>query len=423
MSDKIYLGDEAIYNTGAERTGYNDNVLIIGSTGAGKTMSVNIPTALNLSDSSTVMSFSKRKDAEMMIKSFKDRGYNIIDFDLTGSKEPSVGYIFDPLDYIYTDEDIMNLSQVLINAGVEDMVMDADTKYWNGAAANIISAFISVLKMTDIPSAVLSPYCNDRQPVFADLMRLNDQLRFTEAKDGVKCPLDSLFEEVRTLFGDCMAVRCYKTLRGLSMKTASCIASVVNETLASFLTPTFINKYNTDGIKHIDLHKLGTEKTALIITVSPINKAMDRYLSVFHYQLFKCLFEDAEKNEGHLAIPIQVFMDDFGNSPVGHFEDYISIFREAGISTIMFIQSMKQLDSIYGKSAAIIRDNCGTLCFFSGSQDLDTCRELSIRIDKPLEDVLSMPIGKIIICRNGEKPKIADRYPTFTDPLYKQYCL
>ncbi len=418
MSDKIYLGDGAVYDTGSKRNGYNDNVLVIGPTGAGKTLSINIPTALHLSDSSAVMSFSKRKDARLLIKSFTEKGYNVIDLNLL---DPTSSlYAYDPLDYLNTDEDIMDLASSLINVGVTDSNIDADTKYWNSSAANVISALLSLLKMTDIPSEVLSPYCNDRKPTFADLMKLNGFLRFTETKNGVVTPLDRLFDEVGNLFGDCMAVRTFKTLQGLSVKTASCIASVANEALVSLLSPTVVNLLADSNKKHIDFTVLGKEKTALIITTNPLNKALSRYTTLLYYQLYKTLFEQAEKAHGTLCVPVMTFLDDLGNNKIEKLDQYISIFRSAGISVVMFVQSLEQLNLMYGRGASVIKDNCSKLCFFTGSLGLETCNDISIRTNRPLNTVLSEKIGKVIICRSGYEAVITARYHTLEDEVYRR---
>ncbi|MBQ9199653.1 MAG: hypothetical protein IJ141_05690 [Lachnospiraceae bacterium] len=49
--------------------------------------------------------------------------------------------------------------------------------------------------------------------------------------------------------------------------------------------------------------------------------------------------------------------------------------------------------------------------------DLDTGRNISSRLDIPLQDVLYMPIGKEIIFRRGQYPVFSERYDIEHDNL------
>ena len=43
------------------------------------------------------------------------------------------------------------------------------------------------------------------------------------------------------------------------------------------------------------------------------------------------------------------------------------------------------------------------------------------RIDRPLSEILAMPIGKQIVIRRGQKPQFyINRYPILEDPEYKK---
>ena len=102
------------------------------------------------------------------------------------------------------------------------------------------------------------------------------------------------------------------------------------------------------------------------------------------------------------------------------FEQYVSIFREKGLSVTAIIQSESQLGSLYGRDkATTIINNCDTIVFM-GSMDLETVRSISARANRPLEDVLYMPIGSEIIFRRGMKPIFTKRYDIFQNEMYQE---
>lgn len=100
------------------------------------------------------------------------------------------------------------------------------------------------------------------------------------------------------------------------------------------------------------------------------------------------------------------------------FDQYVSIFREKGLSASLLIQSESQLSSLYGSDkATTIINNCDTIVFL-GSMDLDTGRSISMRANRPLEDILYMPIGSEIIFRRGFKPIFTRRYNIYQNEMY-----
>lgn len=108
------------------------------------------------------------------------------------------------------------------------------------------------------------------------------------------------------------------------------------------------------------------------------------------------------------------------DAPVNMFEQYVSIFREKGLSATILIQSESQLSSLYGDDkATTIMNNMDTIVFL-GSMDLATGKRISMRANCPLEDILYMPVGEEIIFRRGMKPIFTKRYNIFENDMYKQ---
>lgn len=139
--------------------------------------------------------------------------------------------------------------------------------------------------------------------------------------------------------------------------------------------------------------------------------------------MFKELFEYAEsRSDLNFQLPIEthIICDDFATGRILNFSDYISIFREKKISVTLLIQSESQLESLYGTDdATTIRNNCDTYVYF-GSCDLHTAKNISEKLNLPLDEVLYMPLAKVVIFRRGSKPIIANRYRIKDNRFYQK---
>ena len=87
----------------------------------------------------------------------------------------------------------------------------------------------------------------------------------------------------------------------------------------------------------------------------------------------------------------------------------------------MLLQSETQLANMYGdSSSSTIVNNCDTLCYFGG-MDIASIRNLSLKTNRPFEEILWMPIGKVWILRRGcEGPIYTDRYRITENEIYRQ---
>ena len=57
---------------------------------------------------------------------------------------------------------------------------------------------------------------------------------------------------------------------------------------------------------------------------------------------------------------------------------------------------------------------------FMGGMDIGTAQEVSIRADKPVQDILTMKPGCEYLFRNGQQALFLQRYQTYNDPAYIQ---
>ena len=119
-ADRMILGDGCIFSTDCRKTGLNNNILVVGGSGSGKTVSIVEPFLLESFSRSIVCSVTKRGIVNKFIPLLQNRGYKILDLDFV---HPSRGNVcFDPLDYINGFADISFLSQSIIS-GTRNYIM------------------------------------------------------------------------------------------------------------------------------------------------------------------------------------------------------------------------------------------------------------------------------------------------------------
>ena len=255
---------------------------------------------------------------------------------------------------------------------------------------------------------------------FADVLEMLDNLKFEESAGQMTTNYDRKFEFLESKDASNFAVSNWKSFKKLPIKTASCVFGTLNTTLDSVFTPELRSMFRMK--KKVDFEQMAKKKTALFVTSSPVNPALNCFINMFYAQAFKQLFEFGEEQpDGMLPIPVHLLADDFATGcPVPLFDQYISIFREKQISVTLLIQSESQLVSLYGPDAATtIINNCDTYVFM-GTNDLTTAHNISLRANRPLEDVLHMKIGNQILFRRGSKPKFGKRYNILENETYKK---
>lgn len=406
-TDRLILGDgeNCIFSSDSQETGLNNNILVIGTSGCGKTVSILEPRILETFNKSLIATVTKRRIVKKYSVVMRKRGYNVWDLNFVHPSEGNCGY--DPLMHIGSYNDITFLARSIVLANPQKAQSNADP-YWDDGATSLFAAEISYVLMTK------------DNPTFADVLDFHNKLTFEERSGVISTNYDRKFDYLAEKDPSCFAVSCWKSFKQLPVKTASCIFSALNTTIDSIFTPELKEMFRMK--KMVDLEKLASEKTVLFITTSPVNSSLNSFISTFYGTVFKDLFEFAEDQaDGRLPVPVDVLADDFATGcPVNMFEQYMSIFREKGLSVTALVQSESQLSSLYGsEKATTIINNCDTIVFL-GSMDLETGRSISVRANRPLEDVLYMPIGSEIIFRRGMKPIFTKRYNIFQNEMYKK---
>lgn len=413
MIDMTCLAEGVMYPADADKVGINLNEVVVGPTGCGKSFSNAYSRLAHTFNSSVVVPISKKAIKDKFSAMFKARGYEVIDLNFAAPEESEYGY--DPLDYVHSSEDAINLATRLVSAGTgNDRKAKLPDPYWEECAASTIAALIILVRLIAEE--------NRKRASFADVIKFYRTLKvYRSDYDGdMKTNLDPIFEKAEEKHPGNQATELWKTFSEVPYKTGSCIYSSVSNALDKIITPGVVQMAATE--KAIRFGEVGKRKTAVFITTSPMNKSLQNYINVMYGDMFRELFESAESlDSGRLEVPVHIICDDFAcGSKIHDFESYISIFRAAGISVTLLLQSESQLIQMYGDYAATtIINNCDTYVYMGG-MDIATCRNISQRADRPINKVMEMPLEQVLVFRRGQKFIQARRYQVLNDPLYKE---
>ena len=154
--NRMILGEGAVFSTDCNETGLNNNVIVCGSSGGGKTMSVIEPRLLETFDSSLIVTVTKRRLVDKYKKVFCERGYKVLDLNFVRPTDSNIAY--DPLDYVSSYSDITFLAQAVVKANPRKDKSTADP-YWDESSISLLSAEIAYILMTE------------KNPSFADFLK------------------------------------------------------------------------------------------------------------------------------------------------------------------------------------------------------------------------------------------------------------
>ena len=264
VADKMILGENAIYSTDCNETGLNNNVLVCGSSGCGKTMSISEPRLLETFNSSLIATVTKRRIVNKYKPVFEKRGYVVEDLNFIHPLESNVSY--DPLQYISSYSDITFLAESIVRANPRKDKSNADP-YWDEAATSLLSAEIAYTLMTK------------DNATFTDVLELHDGIDFRESCGQIVTSLDRKFEYLAEKDPGCFAVSCWKSFHQLPIKTASCVFGTLNTTIDTIFSPELRKMIAME--KKVNFEKMATQKTILFVSTSAVNPALHCFINIF----------------------------------------------------------------------------------------------------------------------------------------------
>ena len=390
MNNIRFLAENIYVSNDTWTTGLNNNDLIIGTSGTGKTGGYVIPNLQNISGS-IVVADTKRRLCNMFRKELEEKGYDVYTLDFVDPLN-SCGY--NPFDGIrrypdgtYREQDVLTLANTLMPT------LDSREPFWDKAAAGYIAFLIAYCLEAVVPE----------EQNMVSLCKLHQ----TFIKPGGELS----FMEWAEKNPDSFASKKYHQIQSaiIADKTWSCITEFANCAL---------EPYGFKEIHHIlksenpfDIRSLGKKKTVLFLNISDTDRAFDTLVNVFYTQALHLLCTLADSNsDGRLEVPVRLILDDFAsNTVIPDFDKIISVIRSREISVSIILQSLTQLETLYAPPvAATIINNCDHILYL-GAQDIPTATYIGQRLGKLPESVLAMPRNLAVLVTGGEMGKVVKK--------------
>ena len=371
-------------------SGCNNNDIVCGNSGSGKTGGYVIPNIQNI-DSSMVVSDTKGQLARRFKGELERKGYRVYILDLVNPMN-SCGY--NPMAFIrrypdgsYREQDILSLAHLICP------MSQHEEPIWDLSAASYVAFLIS--------------YCLETQPEKdRNLVRVGELHRQFARPNGDIQFLEWILENPESF----AAKKYYEiTANRTAEKMFASILGFVNVSLESY----FFREAQCifAGRESFDIRELGKRRTVLFLNVSDTDRAFDQIVNIFYSQALQVLCAEADANpDGRLAVPVRIIMDDFAASAViPNFDKIISVIRSRDIYVSLIIQSLSQLESMYTPAVSrTILNNCDHILYL-GSQDIDTAGYIAARASRTPEAVLSMPRDKAYLITAGDRARLVDK--------------
>ena len=343
---------------GSPVNGRNKNVLIIGSSGAGKTRFHVLPNVMQL-HSSYVITDPKGTVLENVGHLLRMAGYEIKIFNLVDMKK-SMHY--NPLAYIHSEQDILKFGNMLVES-----TKSADEKadFWVKAERLLYQALVGLIYY-EAP---------DDEKTMDTLIQLLNASEVSENDENAVNAVDLLFRDLEEENPEHFAVRQYKKYKLAAGKSAKSILISCGVRLSPFDIAEIRELTSGDDM---ELDTIGDRKTAVFCITSDTDSSLNFIAAFMYMQMFNILCTVADnKYGGSLPVHVRCIFDEFRNiGKIPMFETLIATIRSRNISACPIVQTKSQLKAVYKDDAETIVGCCDTTLFLGG-QEKSTLKDLS----------------------------------------------
>lgn len=406
--DMMILGENQYYSRNCYETQLNNNVLVVGTSGAGKTRSIVKPNLMQATGS-YVVSDPKGSLAKEIGPYLKSKGYDVLCMDFI---HPEKSLHYDPLSYCKTTRDIQKLAHTM----VYEMNKTDDNRgrggnydpFWDESSVMLFSAVIGYLKEKEA-------YDDTKYTLISLLDTIKKANRNQKGVSSARgrSYLDEIMERHKAMMNN-LGLESWAYERYCEYNTApDKTQATINVCALAKLS--IIDSYETREMlsrNDIDFASVGQKPTALFVQVSDTDRSLDVLVNLFYSQLMNelCMYADDKCKNHSLPVPVQFILDDFAtNARIDKFENLISNIRSRGISAMIMVQSESQLQAGYGDSAQTIIDNCNSYVYMGGGCPKQA-EVIALRANKPTSSILNMPLFTSWVFRRGQEPILCNNF-------------
>lgn len=342
--------------------------LIIGSTGAGKTRRLLLPSLCNylLARETVICTDPKGEILQYTMPLLEKLDYKVLTIDFKNPMKSTRYNFLQPVINAFKQGDVRkaeeycwDITQALV--GNEDTKME---KIWKDGEMSIIAGTI----MTVVAE-------NMEHPEFQNLTNVYTFISEMCRTENGKMPINYFIEHLSPTHP---AVNIFGIARIAPEKTRSSFFTSALTTLRLFTSQTI---YDMTCESDFDLADLGNGKYFVDIILPDEKLTYYSLAALYTKQQYNALVEYADNHGGKLNTRVNFLMDEFGNYvAIEGFGNMMTVARSRGIFFHLYIQSFSQLTKVYGKEIAeLIKDNC-LLWIYLKTASFETANEISKKL-------------------------------------------
>lgn len=340
------------------KTFRNNNFLVLGGAGTGKSRFVIKPNLLQENCSYVVTDPSGEIIVSLGKVLLKD-GYDIKIFNLSNMAHSNT---YNPFKYIRDEAGVLMVIDCLIKNTTGKN--EKGDQFFTNSEKLLYSACIFYL---------IDFETSESRKNFSRVMDMINMSQVDENNPSAKSELDLMFEQIDQAS---LAAKYYKAFKQAAGKTLKSIIISCVVRLQSFMTPQVARLTGSDDI---DLGSIGDKKTILFIITPQADRTFAFLASMLYSQLFETLYHKGEMQKlktgsERLKYHVRCLMDEFAN--IGEIPDFpskLSTMRKYNISATIVLQDNSQLQSMYKDEWRTIMANCDSTIFL-GNAEPDTLK-------------------------------------------------
>lgn len=363
LTKDIYL------NMDTKKTRLNNNVLVVGGSGSGKSRFVIKPNVLQC-NCSMVITDPSGEILESCGKVLEESGYRIKVLNLV---EMTKSNRYNPFNYIRDDQGVMMLVNCLIKNTTPPESGRGDP-FWEKSETALLEALIFHL----------IKYCPKKHQNFTHVMSLLRAADIDEndTSNSNSSPLDLIFEEAERKDPGNIACKQYKTFKMGAGKTLKSILISCAVRLSVFDIDAVERLTEVDDI---GLDRIGDEKTALFLVLPAADDTFNFIASMAESQMFERLYYHAE-NECPYASSVVKKNGDL----IKFFNANVDTKTESREQAESFLETLKNCSIQQNEESGLyeIYNSAGELVDFRGTKQ-DAEKEIA-----SYEDAIIIQKGK-----------------------------
>ena len=348
----------------------NNNIFMVGGSGAGKTAFEVSPNLLNLHGSNvyTDPKGGLLQDYGKFLEAQQDtRVYSI------NLCEPEKSMRFSPFPFIRKKADVTRLIRNIMQNTIpdENLVNTADP-FWDKAESLYLqSIFLYIWK--ECPRVEIDSRGNEirLERNFETVLYLLDEAKIDEDEES---PLDLRMAALEARNPKHPAVVTYNRFKGGAGDTMRSIILCANSRFNSFDDPDLLRILSDNDIP---LDEIGTglngdgkTKSNLFIVIPDDDDTYNFVPGMIYTLMFQEWYYQARLFGGKLPIDVGVWLDEFANIKMpANFEKILATCRSRGIYCVPIVQSLAQIKRLFKDGAwEGVVGNCDTFIYLGGNE-------------------------------------------------------